>query len=159
VTIWYFAYGSNLDHDRFRARVGEWREHRRAILPDHELRFSAEVTSEGGGGAIIQPLPGGQVFGGVYAITPEQIAAMDAVELGSAMNHDQRGIRRTATLNCDGSTIEAELYEVPAPTRYRAPSARYLEIITKGLADFGYGADVRDKVAAVAAAEPQDDAN
>jgi hypothetical protein len=149
--IWYFAYGSNLNHQRFRSRVGDWQESRQAILHGYELRFSAEVESEGGGGAIIQPAVGGQVFGGVYGITQDQIAAMDAVELHSPMNFDGRGVRSTVQLQSNGESIQAELYEVPAPSTYRAPSASYLGWITSGLRDFGYDDQVIAEVEMIAA--------
>ena len=154
MNVWYFAYGSNLDHQRFLERVGTWTAHRQAALLDYELRFSGEVTSEGGGGAIVQPAPGKCVLGGLYEITAEQITAMDAVELGSAMNHDQRGVRRTVAVESEGETLPAELYEVPVPKLYRAPSARYLDILIKGLGDFGYGDDATAAVTAVASREP-----
>lgn len=154
--IWYFAYGSNLDQDRFHARVGEWGNARRAFLPDFRLRFSGEVESEGGGGAVIEAAPGERVYGGIYAISHDQIAAMDAVELDSAMNTNLRGIRRTVAVDADGARTRAEIYEVPRPSIYRAPSAVYLGHITKGLRDFGYGDDVIAAVEAIAAAEPQD---
>jgi cation transport regulator ChaC len=152
--IWYFAYGSNLNQARFRSRVGDWQEVRRAVLEGHELRFSGEVESEGGGGAIVQPAKGRQVFGGVYGITDEQLAAMDAVELHGPMNFDGRGVRSTVELLSDGDIIEGELYEVPAPSVYRAPSAKYLGLITSGLRDFGYPEEVIAAVQAAAAAEP-----
>ena len=149
--IWYFAYGSNLNHQRFRSRVGDWQESRQAILHGYELRFSGEVESEGGGGAIIQPAVGGQVFGGVYRITAAQIEAMDAVELHSPMNSEGRGVRSTVQLQSNGESIQAELYEVPAPSTYRAPSARYLEWITSGLRDFGYDDEIIAEVETIAA--------
>lgn len=154
--IWYFAYGSNLDQDRFRERVGEWSSAEAAVLHDHALRFSGEVISEGGGGAIIEPRPGARVYGGVYAISHEQIAAMDEVEINSAMNAGQRGIRKTVRVDVGGVPRRAEVYMVPSPRLYRAPSARYLGHITKGLGDFGYGDEVVAEVEAVAAAEPAD---
>lgn len=154
--IWYFAYGSNLDQDRFRERVGDWFKARPAVLRDHALRFSGEVSSEGGGGAIIVPAEGETVYGGIYAVTHDQIAAMDEVELNSAMNANQRGSRRTVRVDAEGDPVRAEIYEVPAPEVYRAPSEAYLGHITKGLRDFGYGDDVVSAVEAVAAAEPAD---
>jgi cation transport regulator ChaC len=138
--IWYFAYGSNLSQERFRSRVGEWQQVRQAVLDGYELRFSGDVESEGGGG--------------VYAITEDQLAAMDAVELHGPMNLHGRGIRSTVELVSDGELIEGELYEVPAPEVFRAPSATYLGLITSGLRDFGYTEDVIAAVEAAAATEP-----
>jgi hypothetical protein len=171
--LWYFAYGSNLDPDRFRDRVGEWSEHQQAILRDHELRFSGEVSSEGGGGAIIQGAPGKVVYGGVYRITPEQIALMDERELGSEMDPNLRGARVTivvqeplrpsdvpqeAGAGSAGSvagSFEAEVYVVPEPKVYRAPSATYLGHITKGLRFFGYEEAVIAEVEGAASREPR----
>lgn len=153
--LWYFAYGSNLDPDRFRERVCDWEERKRAILLDYQLRFSGEVTSEGGGGAIIQPAEGAQVFGGVYRISNDQIEAMDRVELESNMNENQRGRRVTRTLNCPDGPLAVEVYVVPEPSIYRAPSATYLGHITKGLRAFGYDEAAVQAVEAIAAQEPE----
>jgi len=176
-SLWYFAYGSNLDPDRFRDRVGEWTEHRQAVLHDHELRFSGEVSSEGGGGAIIQGGPGKKVYGGVYRITAEQIARMDERELGSEMDPNLRGARVTIIVEDPASTagsgaseagsaessaghaagsVEAEVYVVPEPKVYRAPSGAYLGHITKGLRFFGYEDEVIAEVEVIAAQEPAD---
>lgn len=152
--IWYFTYGSNLDRERFRERVGEYEEARRATLRDHRLRFSGDVTSEGGGGAIIEPAPGGRVHGGIYAVTAEQLAAMDEVELHSSRNEQQRGRRTTITVDADGEPVRAEVYVVAGNESYRAPSVAYLGHIVRGLRDFGYGPDVIAAVEAVADAEP-----
>jgi len=160
-SLWYFAYGSNLDPDRFHDRVGEWTEHRQAILRDHELRFSGEVSSEGGGGAIIQGAPGRKVYGGVYRITAEQIARMDERELGSEMDPNLRGTRVTiivelpeCPVGSSGGSMEADVYVVPDPKVYRAPSGTYLGHITKGLRFFGYEDEVIAEVERIAAQEP-----
>ncbi|NKB88194.1 MAG: hypothetical protein GKS06_08240 [Acidobacteria bacterium] len=155
--IWYFAYGSNLNHARFKERLGEWSNHRSAYLEDYELRFSGEVESEGGGGAIVQPAAGKRVLGGAYAISHDQIALLDEVELESAMNAAGRGIRSTVRLRTDdGGYLRAQLYEVPAPKVYRAPSASYLGLVTSGLRDFGYDDEAIATVEAIAAEEPAD---
>lgn len=151
--IWYFAYGSNLDQDRFRERVGEWMKAKPAVLEDHALRFSGEVSSEGGGGATIVPASGEKVFGGIYAITHDQIAAIDAVELDSSMNREKRGVRRSVTVKSEGAPVRAEVYEIPRPKVFSPPSAAYLGHITKGLRDFGYDDTVVAAVEATASAE------
>lgn len=154
--IWYFAYGSNLDHDRFRERVGDWTRARPAVLHDYALRFSGDVESEGGGGAIVVPSEGDRVHGGIYAISHEQIEAMDAVEIESEMNRSQRGVRNTVGVVAEGDPVRAQIYELRAPESYRAPSEAYLGHITKGLGDFGWDEEVIARVEAIAASEPQD---
>ncbi len=136
-TVWYFSYGSNLDPDRFRARVCDFFDRQRAILGGYTLRFSGEVSSEGGGGAVIETAAGGKVHGGVYRIERAQIEKMDEVELRSDKNPAQRGVRCTITLECPDGGLDAEVYVVPAPKTYRAPSEKYLGHIIKGLRSFG----------------------
>jgi gamma-glutamylcyclotransferase (GGCT)/AIG2-like uncharacterized protein YtfP len=152
--VWYFAYGSNLDPDRFRSRVCDWSDRRRAILRDYELRFSGDVTSEGGGGAVIQEAAGERVFGGVYRISREQIEKMDEVELGDATNPQRRGERKQLELECPDGMLTVEVYVVPEPETYRAPSPTYLGHIVKGLRAFGYDEHVIAEVEKIAADAP-----
>ena len=152
--VWYFAYGSNLDHDRFRERVGPWIAHERARLDDYELRFSGEVTSEGGGGAIIVPAPGRSVNGGVYRITLDQLARLDDMELGNQLDPSSRGERKELTLHCPAFPLQVTVYMVPRPRVYRAPSAKYLAHIVKGLRDFGHDESVIREVEERARREP-----
>lgn len=152
-TVWYFSYGSNLDPDRFRARVCEFLGRKRVILHGYALRFSGEVTSEGGGGAIIETSPGDKVYGAVYQIEHAQIVRMDEVELGSDKNARQRGVRCTITLGCPDGALDAEVYVVPKPKLYQAPSERYLGHIIKGLRSLGHPESAVEDVRATAARE------
>lgn len=152
--LWYFAYGSNLDPDRFRGRIRDWSERKRAILSDYRLRFSGEVTAEGGGGAIIEGALGEHVYGGVYRISRAQIDKLDEVELGQATNPEQRGERKQLRLECPDGRLDVEVYVVRRPKRYRAPSKSYLAHIVKGLRAFGYGEEIVEHVIAVAGNEP-----
>ena len=50
--------------------------------------------------------------------------------------------------------LDAEVYVVPTPKLYRAPSEKYLRHIIKGLRSFGYPESVLEEVRATAASEP-----
>ena len=65
-TVFYFAYGSNMDPERFRSRVGDWLSRRRARLDGYSLRFADSVQSEGGGGAVVDRRPGDHVDGVLF---------------------------------------------------------------------------------------------
>ena len=71
-TLFYFAYGSNADPERFQARVGPWLSRRTAWLDDYRLRFADSVQSEGGGGAVVDFEEGGNVAGVLYEIIKRQ---------------------------------------------------------------------------------------
>jgi len=150
-SVYYFAYGSNADPERFKDRVGAWRTRRRGWLPDHRLRFADSVQSEGGGGAVIDPHPGGRVDGVVFEITGEQLAAMDREEFDPSRDTSRLGRRLTVQVLTEDGSLEAEVYTVVDEGGRRAPSERYLRHILDGLADAGHPTDVLKRVRQVAA--------
>jgi cation transport regulator ChaC len=137
--VFYFAYGSNADPDRFRARVGPWISRRPAWLDGYRLRFAASVQSEGGGGAVVDPAPGGAVAGVLYEITAEQLAAMDREEFDPSRDTRRLGKRVRVTVRDGDGTREAETYTVDDDGRWRSPSAAYVAFIVRGLEDVGHG--------------------
>jgi len=151
--IWYFAYGSNLDPERFRARVGEWSELRRARLVGFRLRFSSDVQSEGGAGAVVIPDAARSVYGAVFSISDEQMTAMDREEFDPHRDTRTMGVRRTVTVQTDEGPVNAEVYTVPGTDSFGPPSATYLGHITDGLAAVGHDAEVIEAVGRAAAAD------
>jgi cation transport regulator ChaC len=151
--LWYFAYGSNLDPDRFRSRVGEWRELRRARLDGYALRFCSDVQSEGGAGAVIVPDAVASVYGAVYGISGQQMAAMDGEEFDPDRDLASLGARRTVTVVTDGGPVTAEVYYVREPASFGPPSDVYLGHITRGLRAVAHDAQIIAQVEQIAAAE------
>ena len=137
-TVFYFAYGSNADPDRFKARVGVWRSRRRAKLLDHRLRFARMVQSEGGGGAVVDASPGRYVDGVLFEITAEQLAAMDREEFDPARDVAATGKRIQRTVDTAEGPLEAELYTVADDGGFSAPSDTYLGHILRGLEAAGH---------------------
>ena len=118
--VFYFAYGSNADPDRFRSRVGLWRSCSAAGLEGYGLRFAASVQSEGGGGAVIDEASEGTVDGVLYEITPEQMAAMDREEFDQSRDTDGKGRRLTVTVSTEQAPRVAECYTVRDDGAWRA---------------------------------------
>jgi cation transport regulator ChaC len=137
-TVFYFAYGSNTDQDRFRGRIGEWRARCTAHLADYRLRFAASVQSEGGGAAVVDEMDGGRVDGVLYELTPEQMATMDHEQLDAARNIAGARRRVSVTVSTDQGPRVAELYTVEDDGAWCAPSERYLEVILRGLKQSGH---------------------
>jgi len=146
----YFAYGSNCDPERFRARVGPWTSREPATLDDHRLRFAASVRSEGGGGAVLDANPGEAVEGVLFGITAAQLAAMDREEFDPARDVRRTGRRVAVTVRTAAGAVEAEAYTVVDDGRWHPPSERYLDHILRGLADAGHGPDALARVRAAA---------
>jgi dolichol-phosphate mannosyltransferase len=153
-TVWYFAYGSNLDPERFRSRIGPWRERRAASLPGHRVRFSGEVSAEGGGGAVLVREEGATAPGALFLIDQAQLEAMDAVELDPSRDVQGRAERRGVEVETSEGPVTAEVYLLPDPRAFRAPSAVYLNHIVRGLRDVGHGEEVVETLTAQAASEP-----
>ena len=152
--VWYFSYGSNLYPERFRSRVGPWHEIRTAILDGYRVRFSGNVRSEGGGGAFVEPAEGAAAFGAVFLIDPDQLRAMDDVELRSERNLAGLGVRLQVDVRTPGGMLGAEMYTLPVSGRYLAPSRKYLGHILDGLRAAGYAGEVLEQLRATAAGEP-----
>jgi hypothetical protein len=156
-TVFYFAYGSNADPNRFITRVGAWRSRRRARLSGHRLRFARMVQSEGGGGAVVDARPGHYVDGVLFEITAEQLAAMDRKEFDPARDVAATGKRIQRTVETAEGPLEAELYTVDDDDGFAAPSDTYLGHILRGLEAAGYDeatlAHVRAAAAEAARAE------
>ncbi|MGD8376089.1 MAG: gamma-glutamylcyclotransferase [Acidobacteriota bacterium] len=145
-TVFYLAYGSNADPERFRSRVGPWISRRAARLDGHKLRFAASVQSEGGGGAVIDEDPDGSVDGVLYEITIEQMEAMDREEFDPSRDISRVGRRLTVRVETDEGAVEAECYTVRDDGGRRAPSERYLGHILRGLESAGHPPEALERV-------------
>lgn len=144
--VFYFAYGSNADPERFRSRVGAWRTRRPAQLDGYRLRFADSVQSEGGGGAVVDPLPGGRVDGVLFEITSHQLAAMDREEFDPTRDTTGVGRRVGVTVRTEAGPVAAEMYTVEDDGGWRAPSERYLGHILRGLEAAGHVQEALDRV-------------
>jgi len=134
----YFAYGSNCDPERFVSRVGPWKSVRRGRLEGYRLRFADSVRSEGGGGAVIDPVAGAHVYGVLFEINEEQIAAMDREEFDPARDVSQVGRRICVQVQTDDGTVDAQCYTVVDAGGFHPPSERYLGHILRGLEAAGH---------------------
>lgn len=148
--MFYFAYGSNADPDRFRSRVGPWISRRAAWLDGYRLRFASSVQSEGGGGAVVDPSPGGTVAGVLYEISRDQMEAMDREEFDPARDTSRLGTRVQVAVRTDSGPCVAEMYTVNDGGGRSAPSETYLGFIIRGLEKAGHSASTIDAVRRIA---------
>ena len=133
----YFAYGSNMDIKRLRAREVSPQSRKRAALQAHELKFNKLVSSISlNGYANIVPRVGGIVEGVLCEITQSEIEKLDEHEgcfgPSNLRNHYDRMIVRVRL--GDGSETDAETY-IAAGGRTRVglkPSREYLNCCLAG---------------------------
>ena len=74
----YFAYGSNMNPERMKQRIGWNPPSRGAVLQDYQLMFDKQ--SNDGGKANIRPLKGEAVEGVLYQLAEKDLLSLDGFE-------------------------------------------------------------------------------
>jgi len=135
----YFAFGSNLNPAQMAERCPGHTVVGLAVLRDHRLAFPLTSTGWGGGVAGVQVAHGSSVWGVVYDLTDEHVAALDRYEgfVGPGDQHnvyEREKVWVDLTRADDGSIprrVRGEYY-VPRVTNPNPPSRRYLDAILEG---------------------------
>lgn len=137
----YFAYGSNMNHEQMRKRCPGGVFIAPARLEGHTLVFDG--SSKERNGAVANIVPGsGEVWGGLYEITEEDLASLDERE-GYPHCYDRTIV--IVSLE-DGGTREAIAY-YRTPRVKGEPSPEYLATIVQGARDCGLPAAYCDALA------------
>lgn len=102
MTIFYFAYGSNMLFDQIIKRVPSVKVKGIATLHDYCVNFSKKST-DGSGKANLVQKPGFITWGVLYKIGEDEISKLDEVEKG------YKRITVSVKKN-DSKTMEAETY-------------------------------------------------
>lgn len=134
-TLWYFAYGSNMQRATFLERRGmhplEWR---RARLPDHCLCFNLPIGDGERGVANVEPAVGAEVIGVAFRLTTAEFDFLDKTEgVDSGVYERVAAALRTE----DGNALGAFTYRSRLITEGRKPSPRYMGLILEGAREHG----------------------
>lgn len=156
----YFAYGSNLDPEQMTARCPSHRVVGLAALREHRLAFPLFSQKWRSGVAGVQPAHGETVWGVVYDLADQDLAALDAIEgfrePGDQHNvYDRETIAVELTRADDGTfprRIRAEIY-VPRPSNPSPPSRRYRDTMLRGARHHALPDDYLAMLEGVAVAE------
>lgn len=123
-TLFYFAYGSNVNITRLNERIGRVISFETFILPDYKLTFDAGLNSSQTSFANIVKSKRNSVEGILYQIVPEQASMLDRYELLYERKYfivgDKVCFTYVSDLSCNSR-----------------PSFHYLDIIETGARDFG----------------------
>jgi len=139
----YFAYGSNLDRDnwaefcaRYDADPDCMKPLGTALLPDCELVFNYRSVLRAGGALNIRQRKGHYVHGVLFEVNERGWQILDIKE--SVAIGCYRRISHAA-ITAGGRTVPVMTYQV-TPQRqegFVAPSAEYVQIVSRGLNAFG----------------------
>jgi cation transport regulator ChaC len=138
-TLWYFAYGSNLDPGTFLGRRRmQPLEARVGRLDGFELRFDLAVGPGERGVANVAPLPGEGVWGVAYLLRHADAERLDRTE---GVHHGAYARLPVAVLDLAGETLNAFTYYSGRGRDGRKPSRRYLGLILAGARHHGLPRD------------------
>lgn len=144
---WYFAYGSNLNREQFRPRVGQILEEITGQLKNYELRFNKKARG-GTATANVQQAAGKAVHGVLYRIPEAGFRNLDRFE-GVPEHYRRIEVRVTAL---DGREINAQIYIATKVEKGLRPAPHYLQTILDGAAQHGMPADYVQAIRAEAGA-------
>jgi len=131
--VWYFAYGSNLNVDQMKSRIGEWQLAKRAIVRNYKLVFNVFSKQRGSYSANLQETNNFEdtVSGVVYHITQDQLSKLQKSEGVAPMD-----IRVELE---DGNEIShAKVFIWKTTEKEHEPHKDYRRIIEQGFLQHGY---------------------
>lgn len=135
-TLWYFAYGSNMNRAQVRQRAGEPAEERLARLENFELNFD-KIARGGTGTGNIAAAEGRVVHGVLYRLTEEQLKKLDRFE--GVPEHYRRS--EVNVLDAEGRKIAAQVYLARKVRRGLKPDRAYLQRIIDGAVEHSLPGD------------------
>jgi cation transport regulator ChaC len=131
--IWYFAYGSNLNVDQLKTRIGEWQLSKRALVRNYRMVFNVYSKRRNGYTANLLPSDNFEdtVPGVVYRISPTQLKELEKIEGLLAAD--------VAVELEDGNEIShAKVFIWKTADKEHAPPKDYRRLIEAGLQQHGY---------------------
>jgi hypothetical protein len=134
-TLWYFAYGSNLDASTFlgRRRMKPL-DTRVAVLRDFELRFDLPVGPGERGVANVAPRKGDLVWGVLYLLKGREAERLDRTE---GVHHGAYRRLDVHVRDAAGELYGAFTYHSTRGQGGRKPSRRYLGLLISGALQHG----------------------
>jgi gamma-glutamylcyclotransferase (GGCT)/AIG2-like uncharacterized protein YtfP len=129
MNVAYFAYGSNMDPAEIVKRCPHRRYLGVARLPDHRLAFTRKSVRTNSGVADIIPEPGRTIWGVLYEISDDELAAIDRKE-GYGWAYER--VTNPVWLQQGKEKRIAIMYTVIASQRQQEhvlPSRKYMETI------------------------------
>ena len=145
-TLWYFAYGSNLERGTFLVRRRmQPLETRIGVLRGFALRFDLPVGPGERGVANVAPAPGEHVWGALY-----QLTHVDAERLDRTEGVDKGVYRRLAVEveTPEGALVAAFTYRSEISRPERKPSPRYLGLLLAGARELELPAEYVERLVA-----------
>jgi hypothetical protein len=154
VTVWYFAYGSNMQSATLRGRRGV--DYSRAVavrVPGWRLVFDKPpLLSVGNGFANIVPDPTAETLGVAFELSRAGLAHVELTEGVRIGNYDTVDLEAWP-LDPGGEPLRARSLSSPRRDPSLRPSRRYMALLIEGALEHGLPADYVAALRAVPAVE------
>ena len=139
----YFAYGSNMSRQQMRERCPDHECLGKAVLKDHALCFPRHSTIRNCGVAGLVERTGAEVWGVVYRLHDEDLAALDRREgFDPAQPLEMnRYNRQTIRVLMDGREVACFAYFARPEPGEHVPNSDYLGTIIEGAEENGLPPD------------------
>lgn len=144
----YFAYGSNMASAQMAQRCPGATALGPARLPGFALAFDRWSARRGGYVADVLPAPRAETWGVLWAVTAEDLVALDHFE-GVAAGAYRRDVVAVWPAGNDGP-VDAIAYRVCSPGPPGRPSTAYLALLIEGAREHGLPAAHQQAIAAAA---------
>ena len=132
-TMFYFAYGSNMERVQLKRICPKAKFVAAAVLPDHELVFSGTSRMWGGGIANIRDTAGKRVEGVVWEIAEVERKALDEYE-GYPNLYVTMDVQVRTT---SSKVVTAFAYVMANPGHEMPPSKPYKRLLISGAEEHG----------------------
>jgi len=130
--MYYFAYGSNMNHQQMHERCPGSKFIRRVILKGYKFVYDGHSKNRAGAVANIIKSKSSRVLGGLYEISKEDFTNLDVYE-GFPDNYD----RMVVEIQDEENTISNVMVYFRKWKRRGKPSMLYRKIVTQGAKDCG----------------------
>jgi gamma-glutamylcyclotransferase (GGCT)/AIG2-like uncharacterized protein YtfP len=132
--VLYFAYGSNMSRRQMRERCPDHECVGIAALKDHALCFPRHSPIRNCGVAGLAEAPGAEVWGVVYRLHDEDLAALDRREGYDPAKpfHKNRYNRQSIRVLMDGSAVDCVAYLARHEPGKHVPSPAYMATMIEG---------------------------
>ena len=132
LSMYYFAYASNLNQKQMRERCPESQPKFTATLPNYKLVFVGWSRQWQGGVANLRHFRGERVHGAIYEVSDRDLRRLDSHE-GYPRSANRLNV---TTFNEDGEPIPAITYIKAGQSEETQPSPEYLAVIQQGYRDW-----------------------
>lgn len=132
-TLYYFAYGSNMNFKQMHRRCPHAQFVGRAKIQNYQLFFAGRSWRWKGGGATIVPKSGSQVWGGVFKLDEDCFKKLNGFE---GVNY-KKYIPKTMVCSYSNGQKRRVVTYIRKSSYPNKPSSRYKRTILSGMKDSG----------------------